>query len=340
MNKLKKTNQTKLKNALKTVFKLIILFVFIYAWISYASCFQKSDNAYIEGRLIQVMPRVSGTIIHLYADNDQEVKKGDLLMEIDPRPYEAGLRQIESEIKSVRNKLNSCEKSLKPRSMFENTISAGQEYLFNMSNYQYPAKIDATDMQVKQEANDDDKINPASAGTNQKISGIEIVNDNKKAALSEEQEKINPSELELRLKQLEAQAMETKLELSCTKIYAPQDGIISSKTVDEGDYVEAAQSVLSVVPKYVQIIANFKEFQTDYIASGQPVKIKIRAYPWKTFKGVVDTIQYPPGYISAGNRESKSNSNREIPVKILFTEDYSEYNIVPGTNVTLTVKVK
>ena len=135
------------------------------------------------------------------------------------------------------------------------------------------------------------------------------------------------------------------MELSYTKIYAPQDGLISARNVEEGNYVEVAQPLFSIVPKHVWIIANYKEIQLTHMNVGQPVTIKIDTYPNKKFKGVVDSIQRSTGAKSSLFPPENAVGSyvkivQRVPVKILFTEDYSEYNIVPGMSVVPTVKVK
>jgi membrane fusion protein (multidrug efflux system) len=157
--------------------------------------------------------------------------------------------------------------------------------------------------------------------------------------------KAKSEELTAEIQRLEAEVAEYKLDLSYTKIYASQDGLISARNVEEGNYVQVAQPLLSIVPKRVWIIANFKEIQLTHMSAGQPVKIKIDTYPNRTFKGVVDSIQRSTGAKSSLFPPENAVGSyvkivQRVPVKIVFTEDYSDFNIVPGMSVVPTVKVK
>ena len=95
----------------------------------------------------------------------------------------------------------------------------------------------------------------------------------------------------------------------------------------------------------VWVVANFKETQIANMKKGQSVKIKIDAYGNKKFNGQVDSIQMASGAkASLFPPENAVGSYvkivQRIPVKIIFTEDISKYNIVPGMSVVPTVKVK
>jgi len=145
---------------------------------------------------------------------------------------------------------------------------------------------------------------------------------------NKEEKEQTREELLAEIKNLESEIEQAKLDLSYTKIYAPQDGIVSVNSITEGDYVEAGQTIISVIPKHVWVYAKFDELQTVNMREGQSVIVKLKKYPRKNFKGVVDTIQ----------RNRNLSDGIKVPVKIMFTEDYSEYDIPPGTTVTVKVR--
>ena len=137
------------------------------------------------------------------------------------------------------------------------------------------------------------------------------------------------------------------MDLSYTKIYAPQAGTVSSRRVEKGMYVTAGAPLFTLVPEEVWIVANFKENQLTNIKPGQPVDIKIDTYPGKVFKGKIDSIQRASGAKSSLFPPENAVGSfvkivQRIPVKIVFTEeiDTSKYNIVPGMSVVPKVKVK
>ena len=147
------------------------------------------------------------------------------------------------------------------------------------------------------------------------------------------------------IEKIEAQLAQAKLDLSYTKIYAPQDGYVSARSVEMGNYVNKAQPLMSVVSPKIWIVANFKETQVGKMKKGQPVTIKIDTYPNKKFKGKVDSIQLASGAkASLFPPENAVGSYikvvQRIPVKIVFDEDVSDYTIAPGMSVVPKVKIK
>lgn len=152
-------------------------------------------------------------------------------------------------------------------------------------------------------------------------------------------------ELSASIKKLEAEVEEDELNLSYTKIYASQDGKITHRTVEQGNYVQTAQPMFAIAQDDVWVVANFKETQVANMKKGQPVKIKIDAYGHKKFNGQVDSLQMASGAkASLFPPENAVGSYvkivQRIPVKIIFTDDISNYNIIPGMSVVPTVKVK
>lgn len=157
-----------------------------------------------------------------------------------------------------------------------------------------------------------------------------------KAALESSKARIKSVEAEIQ--RLEAEVEEASTNLSYTKIYAPEDGTVSSRSVEKGNYVQIGQPLLSIVPKRVWVVANFKEIQLTNMKPGQRVWIKVDTYPHKRFKGSVQSIQRATGAkASLFPPENAVGSYvkivQRVPVKIIFEEDLSEYNIVPGMSV-------
>ena len=148
---------------------------------------------------------------------------------------------------------------------------------------------------------------------------------------------------------LSAKAAKDKaeLDLSYTKIYAPQSGTVASRRVEKGMYVNVGSPLFTLVPDKVWVVANFKENQLRNMRKGQKVDIKVDTYPNKVFKGEIDSIQRASGAKSSLFPPENAVGSvvkivQRIPVKFIFTEeiDKEQYNIVPGMSVVPKVKVK
>lgn len=285
-----------------TITGLILLI--IGTIVSINSIFYKStDDAFVEGHIITVAPRVSGPVVKLCIEDNQQVKKGDLLLEIDPVDYEVKLKQTEAKLEEAKASLKKAQSQNEKDTadyqrytlMYEKGISSKQDFDNSQNNY------------------------------NSAKSSID--------------------EISALVKRLEAEAEQAKLDLSYTKIYAAQDGKITHRTVEQGNYVQVAQPMFAIAQDDVWVVANFKETQVANMKKGQPVKIKIDAFGGRKFNGVVDSLQMASGAkASLFPPENAVGSYvkivQRIPVKILFTDDIEGLNVIPGMSVVPTVKVK
>lgn len=279
--------------------------------------YKSTDDAFIEGNIITVAPRVSGLVLNLNIEDNQDVKKGDLLLEIDPNDYQAKLREKKAELEEAKASLIRAENEV---------TKSLSDLEFAQNDYERYSKMKEKGISSKQDYE---------ASLN-KLTNAQSNNNAAKAKYNE---------IQYTIKRLEAEVEQEELNLSYTKIYATTDGKITNRSVEQGNYIQTAQPLFAIVPAKVWVIANFKETQLANMKPGQPVKIKIDTYGHKKFKGKVDSIQRSTGAkASLFPPENAVGSYvkivQRIPVKITFDEDISEYNIVPGMSVVPEVKVK
>jgi membrane fusion protein (multidrug efflux system) len=163
------------------------------------------------------------------------------------------------------------------------------------------------------------------------------------AILSKAKDKVADADL----KALKALRDKAQLELSYTKIYAPQSGNVTNKKLEKGAYLQVGQPLFALVPDEVWVVANFKENQVGEMKVGQAVDIKIDAYPNTVFKGKIESIQRASGAKSSLFPPENAVGSfvkivQRIPVKIVFDEpiDTNKYNVVSGMSVVPKVRVK
>ncbi len=295
----------------------VVFFIFGIFYAIHSVYYKSTDDAFIEGHVITVAPRVSGPVLKLNIEDNQEVKKGDLLLEIDPKDYEAKLKETKAKLDEAKAQLVNTKNQV---------AKSFSDLDFAKADYERYSKMYEKRISSKQDY--DASLN--------KLTAAQANNNSAKARYNE---------IQASIKRLEAEVEQDELNLSYTKIYAAQNGLITNRTVEQGNYVQVAQPMFSIVPEKMWIVANFKETQLANMKKGQPVSIKIDTYGSKKFKGEVDSIQR-----STGARQSLFPPEnavgsyvkivQRVPVKIVFTEDISKYNIVPGMSVVPEVKVK
>ena len=345
MSYLKKNNKKASQTDYFYPILILVCSIALCIWYNITSAnYITSNDAIVEGKLIQISSRITGPVVHLNVEENQEVKKGDVLLEIDTSDYEQRLKIVQYNLKEAQTKLyeyelQNKEKQQKNPQIF-NTNRSLHRYGFSQKDFgQYepglipepePDKSTLTkdsDLKIAMEKEKAEKARLAKEKKN--LPEIKYMTQ-VKSENEQNEEEIDPQKLEEDIKKFEAQIEQMKLDLSYSKIYAPQDGIVSVISVLEGDFVNAGEHLISLIPKRVWITANVPANQVDNLSIGQPVIVKINKYRGRKFKATVDDFISNP----------QSNATGMIPVRIMFVEDYSNYDIQPGTPVVAMIKIK
>lgn len=320
----KKCKATQMLKKKRFVFFIFLIFcIVVFAWIYFTS-FETTDDAFIEGHVIQISPKVSGIIEKLYIDDNMHVKKGDLLLVIDDRDYKVRYEQAKA---AYEISLNSQKSAVADRAAANIDKRLAAEDLKRYENLYAKGAVS------KQEL---DKARSKYEMTTANLENAQ------QRVFSSKKDKVADAEL----KKLEAAMKQAKLELSYTKIYAPEDGKITNRSAEAGAFIHSGSPLFSIVPDKRWVVANFKETQLNHIRVGQNVIVKVDAYPHLKLKARVDSIQASTGArTSMFPPENAVGSYvkvvQRVPVKIVFTEKLdSQYSIEPGMSVVPKVMVK
>jgi membrane fusion protein (multidrug efflux system) len=329
----------------------------VYYWFT-TRYLETTDDAVIDGDYVQVTPRVGGTVVALHIGDNQVVRQGDLLLEIDPRDYEAAAANAAATLASAEAQAHQAKASLDlTRASTIATLAqaeAGVEQA-KAAIAQSQAQMVATQAEVTRARQDAVRYadlvaqNIASrqrfeqAGAQARTAdaqlraaeqGVRVAQAQLAAALGRlEQERTRPQQIAVReaeLRSAEAQAAAAKasldqarLNLSYTKVVAAHDGVITKRSVHEGDVVQKDQTLASLVYGEPTVTANFKETQLTHMLPGQPVDIEVDAYPGTTLKGHVDSVQRGTGARFSLLPPENATGNfvkvvQRVPVKIVF----------------------
>jgi membrane fusion protein (multidrug efflux system) len=261
----------------------------IYYYV-FAGGTESTDDAFIEGRIIQISPKVASYVARVYVDDNQSAGRGAPLVDLDPRDFEAKLAQAQAN-------LAACE-------------------------------AQASQLQV--DAQRAERLARERALSRQE----------RDAAVAKAKTAV------AQLDQLRAAVRQAELDLSYTKIRAPEAGRVTRKSVEVGSYVQVGQALMAIVPQDYWVVANFKETQLTDIRPGQPVTVTVDAYPGHTFKGHVDSIQAGAGSAFSLLPPENATGNfvkvvQRVPVKIVFDEAPDpHFPLGPGMSVVPSVRVK
>lgn len=327
-----------------TITAIVFFLIGIYFMV-HSMHFQSTDDAFVEGHIVSIAPRVSGPVEQMLITDNQPVKKGDLLIVIDPNDYEAKLAQSKAKLAQAKASLKISEDDI---TKFESGLEeSGHDIVSTKSKLDFAQKdFKRYSAMYKEGISSKQDYDHSKTGLIVAQAGHKSAVEKEKAARAMlESAKAKREATLAEIEKLEAEVKTDELNLSYTKIYAPQDGLITNRNVEQGNYVQTAQPMFAIVPETVWVVANFKETQLTYMKPGQNVNVKIDTYPGKKFKAKVDSIQRATGAkASLFPPENAVGSYvkivQRVPVKIVFTEDISKYNIVPGMSVVPEVKVR
>jgi membrane fusion protein (multidrug efflux system) len=313
-------------------------------WL-HARHYEKTDDAFITGHLTRMSPRVGGQVIKVLIDDNQRVKRGDVLVELDPADYQASVDQASAELASAQGKLAEAQAEVRT-----GEATAGQsEAAQNASETEVERtaadlkRYEAVDLRAISEQ----QLDSARAAARSAQANLEAAR--KKTMASKAQVVYSEAEVkteEANVQKARAALEQARLNLSYTRITAPEDGRITNKTVEPGVYAQPGQVLFSLVPLDVWVIANYKETQITDMRIGQTVSLKVDAYPDVDFSGRVDSFQSGTGAAFSLLPPENATGNyvkvvQRVPVKIVFDPHPDErYLIAPGMSVTPRVKVK
>lgn len=292
-----------------------------------------TDDAFIEGNIHTISSRVHGTVKDVLVSDNQAVKEGDLLVEIDPADYGVRVREASSALSVEKAKMNEVDariesaranlelqkanlrlaetEKLRAESLFQKEVIPRERFDRAVTAYDVAAaQLRAAEEQVRQ---------------------------------AESQRRTQASSIKLK----QASASLAELNYGYTKIYAPADGYVARKSVQVGNQIQPGQPLMAVVSlDDIWVIANFKETQLERIRPGQRVVLRVDSYPGRSFTGRVDSIMAGTGVTFSLFPAENATGNyvkvvQRIPIKIAFDEGADRDHILRiGMSVEPTVIAK
>ena len=324
---------------------LAVLGAGIFYYHHFLAPFVSTDDAFIDGYVTMISPRVPGQVSRLLITDNQQVKEGDVLLEIDPHDYAASLAQARADLAAAHSRSDQAQAQVK---VSEAKVAQSR------------AAVVAAEADARRATNDLERYEAVESRAVSK-SAIDLAKAQARAAtanLAAARSQTKAAEADVALseagvetaaagvQQAEAKLQQAELNLSYTKVIAPRDGRITARTVQLGNYVQPGQMLLAIVPTNVWVTANFKETTLTWLRPGQPVELRVDAYPNRKFKGRVDSLQRGTGARFSLLPPENAVGNyvkvvQRVPVKIDFDEPLpADLDIAPGMSVVPTVKVK
>jgi membrane fusion protein (multidrug efflux system) len=299
-----------------------------------------TDDAYTDGNVVTMVPKVSGYVVALYINDNSRVKKGDLLLRIDPRDYLTAQAQAEAQVELAKVQLRSAQDALliariQYPAQFESAKAQQQaaEAALALAESSYLRQHQVDRRATTQESIDTSTSQKLTSAANAKSAKAQVA----VARLVPEQLQQAADAVEERVaqvKQAEAQLVQANLNLGYTEVRSPSDGFITRRNVQFGSYLTAGQVMFFIVTPEVWVTANFKETQIGRMRPGDGVDIQIDAYSRWKLHGQVQSIQQGSGSRFSAFPAENATGNfvkivQRVPVKIIIDQGLDPDRPVP-----------
>jgi membrane fusion protein (multidrug efflux system) len=305
---------------------------------------EKTDDAYVASDITVVAAKVAGYVESVEIGDNRPVKKGDVLVRLENRDYEAKRDQAQALAQARRQALAQIEAQMKQQGA--QIRVAGADVSAAAADTER-ARLDFERAQklVKNEFASRQKLDQTQADSERTAAQLKRA----KAGVDAAQSQIGVLQASLAQARALAEEAEAQLELSQidldnTIIRAPVDGIVGNRSVQSGEYVRPGTQLLVVVPiDRVWIEANFKETQLTRMKPGQSVSIKIDAFPDRMLIGHVESIAPASGAKFSLLPPENATGNftkvvQRVPVRISLPEESPlKGRIVPGLSAIVGV---
>lgn len=329
---------------------LVVLGSALLWWM--ARGYESTDDAFIQADITMVAPRVSGTVVTVHVDDNQAVKAGDPLFELDSADYETRVRQAESNLAAAQAQALAAGADLTiTQTSAPAAVAQSRAALAAARAQAERAKADAARYEalfakdeISQQALDQARTTArALAAQANQASAALTASQTTTGQL--EARRAQVAAAQAAVAQSQAALDQARLQLSYTRVVAPADGWITRKNLQPGSQVQAGGPVLALVGARPWIIANFKETQLQHLRVGQPVAVKIDAYPGQHFTARVDSLQAGTGSAFSLLPPENASGNyvkvvQRVPVKLVFDPAPSpKLHLAPGMSVVPKVDI-
>jgi membrane fusion protein (multidrug efflux system) len=247
----------------------------------------ETDNAFVESHVHTVAARISGSVSAVLVTDNQFVKKGELLLTIDPTDYRVRAREAAAALAVAANETSGD---------YAKVEAAKAEVS------QSRARL----LQAEADLQRGNALFAREVIPREQLERLTTAKEVASAQVREKEEQVRRLQAEAglaatggrdaKIAEKQAQLEETNLNISYTRVLAPADGHVTRKGVEPGNYVQTGQPLLAVVAlQDAWVTANYKEGQLTHVKPGQPVEFSVDSYPGREFRGTVESIMAGTG---------------------------------------------
>ncbi len=324
-----------------------VLIVGIVLYWLHSRRFESTDDAFVDARVVRLAPQIAGRVVRVLVNDNDLVRAGQTLVEIDPGDVRAKLDEVvaqealaETELGQARSQVTSAEAAQSQA----RAVAAGASAQADNARRDYQRYISlqaSTPLAVAQAQVDQAATTMRNTAAQRDAANQQVRSAQAAIASAHAQE----AGAATRIKTLQAQVQEARLNYGYARIVAPVDGHVSQRKVAVGSYVDPGQQMMAIVPLTLWVTANYKETQLDLVRPGQRVSISVDACPAADAEGHVDSIQRGSGQAFALLPPENATGNyvkvvQRVPVKIVLDRVPRNCPLGPGLSVVPRIVVR
>lgn len=311
--------------------------------------FVETENAYVSGHVHPVSARIAGVVTRVLVEDNQVVREGDLIAELDPFEQRVKAEQIQAQIDTAEQQVLQADAQI---AQMQAQASAAMAQVLQSEAQLLRAKQDAdrygqlynSQMKAVSKA----ELDAANATRASATADLAARRDSALAAKAQTTAVGSARDvLKAQVRVLRVQLKDAQQQLAYNRILAPVAGRIGKRSVEVGMRVQPGQQLSAIVQDNVWITANFKETQLADLRPGQSVKVSIDAMPGKTLIGKLDSFAPASGAQFALLPADNATGNftkivQRVPIKIVLNPDDIKAlggRLVPGMSALTEVEI-
>jgi membrane fusion protein (multidrug efflux system) len=315
-------------------------------WLTEGRWIEATDNAYVQGDITVLSPRIDGDIVAVPVTDNQRVRAGDPLVELDPTDWNARAAQAEAAVAEADASVATLQAQIAQQ---RTNLAAAAATRANAAAERDRAAQDAvrsTALRAKgwasQQANDLAVTDQRKADAMLNVSIAQETAASDQIAVLTAQSR----QAEARLLGAQAQLTLARDNLAHTVIRAPFDGIVGNRSAQIGKHVVPGTQLLALAPppEQLYIVANFKETQLHRMQPGMKVRLIPDIDPDEAVDGVVDSLAPATGALFSLLPPENATGNftkvvQRVPVKLRIDPDQAVHANWLRSGLSITAEV-